>query len=294
MRKAFETLGLTDSGSQRALLQRLSDAGAFDLAQVAHSLRLLPPSAPDAPVQSPNMAEMPYVMLEPAKVQVDAATYQFRSGSDANGVTSLGKIQAENWNPILHGDPILVHERLDGRLMLADGHHRLDLAKRLNAEGKGPAKIAAQVLREADGFTPLDVKIIAAYKNIAFGHTNPIDAARVFKVAKSGKVHAEFLPQLPMDKGNIRVAYRLSGLSDAVLDKVEKTGMPAEIGAEIADRVSDPARQDAVFELVAQKITQQYKSELPFNLSNEQRNAQQAGGFADKLLKSGGNAVIAR
>src|SRR5205085_1114674 len=80
----------------------------------------------------PSELKTPVVMVDPAKIKTDAATYQYRAGGDGNGVTKRGRYQSERWDAILHGDPLLLHERTDGTLFVADGHHRLDLAKRLN------------------------------------------------------------------------------------------------------------------------------------------------------------------
>ncbi|NBO19538.1 MAG: hypothetical protein EBV03_10010, partial [Proteobacteria bacterium] len=95
--------------------------------------------------------ETQLVLIDPKDIKVDAATYQFRSGGDKNGVTAKGKYHTDRWDPVLHGDPILVHEKLDGSVFVADGHHRVGLAKELNEKGAGPGKMAALVLREADG-----------------------------------------------------------------------------------------------------------------------------------------------
>ncbi len=75
-----------------------------------------------------NIIKTPLIAVAPEDIKVDAATYQFRSGGDANGVTAKGRYQADHWDPILHGDPIMLHERLDGTMYVADGHHRVDVA----------------------------------------------------------------------------------------------------------------------------------------------------------------------
>jgi hypothetical protein len=248
LRRVFDFLGLRDADNQRDLLEWLKASGAFDLKDL--------PSAIEASPE--NKASPLSVIVDPALIHVDAGTYQFRSGGDRQGVTSKGRYTTDHWDPILHGDPLLVHERLDGTLFVADGHHRLELAKRLNAQGRGPGAIAATVLREADGYTPLDVKIIAAYKNMAHGHANPVEAARVFKEALSGKVHTELLPSLQMDKGNLKISYTLSGLSDRALDQVEKDNIPIEVAARIAERAAGAGEQESLMQLIGNKIKQEY------------------------------------
>ncbi len=209
------------------------------------SIEQLVPSVVKKFEASPHSGQIVY--FDPESIQADPATYQFRSGGDKkNGVTKQGKYAANKWDPVLHSNPILVHERLDGSVFVADGHHRLELAKRTNAAGTGPGEIAAIVLREADGYTPEDVRVIAAYKNMQHGRADVVDSARVFKEAASGRVQTLLLPQLQMDKGNLTLSYRLSKLSDKALDKVASGDVPADIAARVADKVADPARQEAV------------------------------------------------
>lgn len=197
----------------------------------------------------------PLIGINPADIKVDAATYQFRSGGDGKGVTHTGRHNVDHWDPILHGDPILLHERKDGSKYVADGHHRVDLAKRLNEQGKGPGNILAMVLSEKQGYSAQDVKIIAAYKNMAHGKCNPVDAARVFKEAESPAVHGGLLPKLDMKKGNLPLSYKLSKLSDKALGSVANGEVPAEMAAQVADRVpGDAARQESVMSILKEKL----------------------------------------
>jgi hypothetical protein len=237
-------------------------------------------------------AQIPIVALNPEQVRVDAPAYQFRSGGDKNGVTRRGRFNTDRWDPILHGDPILAHERLNGEIFVADGHHRLDLAKRANAAGHGPGKIAAQVLREADGYTVEDVRVIAAYKNMAHGHVDPVDGARVFKEVLSGRVHASLLPNMQLDKGNLRISAALVGLSDNSLNMVAAQRVPIESAVYVAQHVSDPLRQDAVMALVAAKLanqgvdnytTQNFNQGLP--PFAESATSNQVPCFVDKYMK---------
>jgi ParB-like chromosome segregation protein Spo0J len=229
------------------------DAGQAWQALSGLSVAELVPSIVKTFEASPQSGQIIY--FDPDSIQADPATYQFRSGGDKkNGVTKKGKYEGKRWDAVLHGDPILVHERVDGSLFVADGHHRLELAKRTNAEGAGPGRIAAQVLREADGYTPEDVRVIAAYKNMQHGHTNVVDAAKVFKEVASGRVNKELLPQLQMDKGNLTLSYRLSKLSDNALTQIASGDVPAEMAAQVADKLADPARQEAVMKNIHQKL----------------------------------------
>jgi hypothetical protein len=223
-------------------------------------------------------------LLDPENIRVDAVTYQFRHNGDTCGITRSGIYNTERWDPLLHGDPILAHERLDGSVFVADGHHRLDLAKRSNAIGQGPGKIAAIVLREADGYTPEDVRVIAAYRNMAKGRFEPVEGAWVLKEAYSGRIHQEWLPQLPMNTDKLQLSYTLSGLSDNALKRVEKDHIPAEMAAYVVNQVpNDTTRQEHIIGILSDQLNPQpYEQRMP-----EYRGAcmscQEKAGFAARI-----------
>lgn len=225
------------------------------------------------------------VLVDPERIDVDAATYQFRSDSDAQGIIKGQRYQTDRWNAILHGNPILVHQRLDGRLFVADGHHRLDLARRSNKAGHGPGRIAAIVLRETDGYTPEDMRVIAAFRNMQRGDVDPVDGARVFKEVKSGAVHAELLPPLQMDKGNLRLSYTLSGLSDQSLEKVRADHIPATLAVTVAERLPDTRQQDAFINMVSYRLKQAYRLDNPEYRGSVSPQEPVASGFVARLAR---------
>jgi hypothetical protein len=140
--------------------------------------------------------------------------------------------------------------------------------------------VAAIVLREADGYTAEDVKIIAAYKNISSGKDDPIETAKVFKEAYSGKVHTQWLPKLQMDKGNLEVSYKLSKLSDAALDKVVKEEIPIEMAADVATQVQDAKSQEAVISTVAEELHKGGDKQMSF--ADKFSPKAPSGSFADR------------
>ena len=265
----------------------------IDLDSFARQIDVNFPQLLEKLASAPGVLKTPIIGIAPEDIKVDAATYQFRSGGDANGVTTKGRYQADHWDPILHGDPILVHERLDGSKYVADGHHRVELAKELNAKGTGPGNIMAMVLSEKQGYTAKDAKIIAAYKNIAHGQTDIVETARVFKEAFSGEVNTDLLPHLQMDKGNLRMAYTMSKLSDKVLDQVAKEKIEPKIAAKLAELVPDDSnRQEAVMQIISRKLQQNYEqtdssraSSINVNMSPlpAQNDATKVPGFVAKL-----------
>lgn len=118
-----------------------------------------------------------------ARIGTDAAQFQFKGGVDAQGVTQR-LLGVEVWDPLAAGRAI-VFERSDGAQIIADGHQRLALAKRLEATGQtpdgGPIELPSAIFREADGWRPEDVRAIAARKNLQEGSGTVLDAARVIR-----------------------------------------------------------------------------------------------------------------
>jgi len=248
----FDELGYHDPEKQLAVSALLERAGIlnFEKAVMLHAVAAL---RAQATTPQSSSVQQP-VLLDPAVIETNPEMYQFRFGSDKNGVTRGGRYRCDAWDPAMHGAPLLLHERLDGRMFVADGHHRLDLAKRLNSEGRGPGKVAVNILREADGYTALDAKIIAAYKNIEHGYTDPVEAAYVLKDAESSNVNKHLLPKLSLDKGSLPIAEKLARLTRKALSFLGAGKVPVEMGMEVALHVHDPVQQEAVLHIISKKL----------------------------------------
>lgn len=144
--------------------------------------------------------------FDPAQLGTDAGAMQYKGGGDAQGVTDRLAGVTE-WDPVKAG-LALVWERQDGSLVIADGHQRLGLAKRLAAGGQQDISLYGTRFREADGFTAQDMRVIAALKNIAEGSGTGIDAARLLREAPEG------VTSLPPKSPLVRQAKDLARLSD--------------------------------------------------------------------------------
>jgi hypothetical protein len=132
------------------------------------------------------------IRVNPAKLETDAATFQYKENADAGGVTDRLR-GVEAISPLATGK-LIAFERLDGVRVVADGHQRTGLFKRLaDANGEVPVAVApgvtergtvevpAFLFREADGWTPREVRAIAAMKNIQEGSGSLLDTARVLR-----------------------------------------------------------------------------------------------------------------
>jgi hypothetical protein len=174
----------------------------------------------------------------------DPATFQFKGGGDAAGVTErLGDVMT--WDDLAAGK-VVIYERADGTRVIADGHQRLGLAKRIEAETGEAPKIDGYRFREADGWTPDDVRALAAKKNLQEGSGDVIDAARVMR-ARPDIVDAS----MPMTSGMMRTARSLGRLSEEAFDAVAGGVVPANFGALVGDLVPDTSRHLGIIEELA-------------------------------------------
>lgn len=191
------------------------------------------------------------VEVNPLRVGVDAKTFQFKGGGDEAGVTD--RLQGvKKWDPILAGTA-LVYEDRNGKLSIADGHQRLGLAKRLQAEGQ-EVRLPAHVLSERAGITPQEAMVIAAHKNIAEGSGTAFDAARVMRLVQDHPelANSEHLPSLPPNSVLVRDGRGLANLGNDGWGMVVNGHVDETAAAEIGKVLSDPAEQNAALKLAAQ------------------------------------------
>jgi hypothetical protein len=130
--------------------------------------------------------------VDPLQLKTDAVTFQYKGDGDGSGVTErLRGVDAIS--PLATGK-LVVFEAADGTRFVADGHQRTGLFRRLaDSEGlvpiatdigtveRGRVEVTAYILREADGWTPAEVRAAAALKNIQEGSGTLLDTARILR-----------------------------------------------------------------------------------------------------------------
>ncbi len=164
----------------------------------------------------------------------DALTFQYKSAGDAAGVTDRLR-SVGSWDPLAAGKAV-VYERSDGSRVIADGHQRLGLARRLLRESPAQdIRLDAYVFREADGWTPADVRAIAAKKNLQEGSGTLLDTARIIRDRPD-----LFDASLPLSDGRIQQAVGLARLSDvawsAVINERVEANHAAWIGRQLPNQ----------------------------------------------------------
>lgn len=186
--------------------------------------------------------------IDPLQLHVDAKTFQFKGGGDAEGVTGALR-DVERFDRRLAG-VALIWERADGRQFIADGHQRVGLARRAIAAGQDPAEVRINgfVLREADGVTAVDARRMAAIKNMAEGSGSAIDAAKILRdVGPAGEA---MLPPLPPRSALVRQARGLAQLGDDEFMSVVNGAVDPNVGAMVGAATADPKLQSAMIQVL--------------------------------------------
>lgn len=209
------------------------------------------------------------------QIKVDPSEYQFRSEVNDDGVDDrldgIGQ-----WDDVRAGN-LLLHEREDGSLYAADGHHRVDLARRL----KQP-DVNAQILRERDGVSVADARRRAAESNIADGNATASDAAKVFRNSEGDPADIITERNLPRRSQVVRDGADLAKLSDEAFGAVLNNVVSEKDGAVIGRSFDDPDQQLAAIDAF-RDIKPQNDNQRQL-LANEVRQA----GFADSQGEQGG------
>jgi hypothetical protein len=206
------------------------------------------PISPDDIHHYDNLDQTVY-RFNPADLEVDAKTFQYKSGGDEFGVTErlAGEVK---WDPVYAGT-ILVYEFANGRRVVADGHQRLALAKRISAQDPSQKPLLyGGILREVDGVTPEQARLYAALKNIS---ETPDDAAgrRVIDAAKVLRVDPSRIDTLPPRSQFVAQARDLVHLSDEAFGVVINGVVPARYAAIVGRLVKDPDQQMAILQVLA-------------------------------------------
>jgi hypothetical protein len=125
---------------------------------------------------------------------VDPARFQFKSDADGDGIVPGERLEGEYIE--LGTSRLIVWQDLSLVYWVSDGHHRLDLAKRV---GKGDLPV--YILREADGWTVEMAIAAAAHANIRNETGEIEDYIRYFRNSPITEQEAVALGLLGRKKG---------------------------------------------------------------------------------------------
>ena len=145
-------------------------------------------------------------MVPVNQIQVRPETFQFRVAAIGQGGTTNRLRHCRRYNAALAKVLSCWQHPSTGELFLADGHHRLQLAKR-----DGVTHVAVMLLDAPDATA---ARSLAALQNISEGTATPLDTARWFRdtgartsdleefgITRHCNVIREAVPLLQLDEG---------------------------------------------------------------------------------------------
>jgi hypothetical protein len=198
------------------------------------------PTPPPAPPKEKKQAETLFDVerpdtsrifsIDPQKVQV-APGMQFKKGADKEGVTERDKIgEEQEWDETLAGT-FLFWQDNDGKVFVADGHHRLAHAKKV-----GAPLIHGYLRREQDGYSFQAARAHAALINIKNDKGTVYDHAAFFRDSEitETKAQADVLFRKVMARTGFLVGrFASDPVYEAFLNEditPEKAAVIAEVG----------------------------------------------------------------
>lgn len=183
-----------------------------------------------------------FTNFDPRKLEADPNAFQYKGGGDAEGVT--GRLNGvTRWDELASGK-VFVYERADGTMVIADGHQRRGLAKRLLDEGLAQGvELKGYRFREADGWQPGDVRALAAKKNLQEGSGTTLDAARIIRDRPD-----IIDTSVPVTGPFMREARNLAKLSDEAFSLAWNGRLPENQAAVVGELVRDKARHLGVID----------------------------------------------
>jgi hypothetical protein len=176
-----------------------------------------------------------------SSIQVDPARFQFkRDATGKSGVTDK-LADVTTWNPDMAGMTHVWQDPADGKTYVVNGHHRVDLASRLNVENMDVRYLHANTAEEA--------RTAGALINIGEDNGTAVDAAKLFR---DGGMTPEDLRSRGVElKGKIaRQGIALSKLDPFLFRKVIDGDLPVERAALIGEGVENPNDQRALFDIM--------------------------------------------
>jgi hypothetical protein len=174
-------------------------------------------------------------------VQVDPVRFQFKRDVGQGGAGAKLK-NVSVWDPNKGGTILVWKDPANGQTYVINGHHRIELAQRLNVPD-----VNVRYLHAADA---ADARLQGALVNISEDSGNVMDAAKVFR--ESGLTPEQLKAEGVAIEGRIaRPGMAVANLSPTLFQAVLSGDLPEARGAVIG-QLQSHADQHAVFSMIRQ------------------------------------------
>ena len=218
---------------------------------------------------------------DPSKIQVDPKRFQYKIIGEQTKSGEVGSLSGvKTWDSNLGGILQVWQDPKDGGVYVVNGHNRLALAKKLNAE--------SVTVKLIDAKSPEEARAIGALTNIAEGRGNALDAAKFFRDSGLTKQDLE-KKGVPMREKIAEDGLALASLSDSLFNRVVQGQIPEQRAVVIGSKIKDHRQQQDLLELVekeekkGKKITNDTIEELSDMVTNAPTVTESQGGLFDLL-----------
>ena len=190
-------------------------------------------------------------------IQLDPVRFQFKQEGigGPKGVSDQFK-DVRTWDPNIAGTTHVWLDPADGKTYAVNGHHRVELAQRLNTvadQSNKPPQAPDMQVRYLDAKTAAEARAQGATINIGEGNGTAIDAAKYFRETGQTPETLEAEGKLSLRKQVAKQGAALSRLSDPLFHDVVHGLLPVERAAVIGAGVPNHADQAALYTLMRQR-----------------------------------------
>lgn len=177
------------------------------------------------------------------ELHIDPERFQYKLNTDKSGVTQELK-SVRSWNPDFAGVISVWKDPADGKTYVVNGHHRRELAGRLDVHDLAVRYIKAGSAKEA--------RATGALINIAEGRGTAVDAAKFLR--DSGVSIDELGKHGVSLKGKVAAdASFLTRLSDRSFDRLARGQLEETKALAVAKHLADHDLQDQLFKLLEKR-----------------------------------------
>ncbi len=178
-------------------------------------------------------------------IQVDAPRFQFKQeGIGQRGVSDQFQ-DVRTWDPDIAGTVHVWKDPQNGQTYAVNGHHRVDLAKRLG--------VPELQVRYLDAKTAAEARAKGALINIAEGNGTAIDAAKFFRDTGKTPETLGAEGKISLRKKVAQQGAALANLSQPIFDDVTAGSLPVERAAVIGSGVRNHADQQGLYDLIKKR-----------------------------------------
>lgn len=230
-------------------------------------------------------ADHDVVRVPLADINVDPQRFQFKLDTNEKGASEKLK-GVRQWNDDAAGIVYVWRDPADGKVYAVNGHHRVDLAQRLNRPD-----LRAKFI---DLPTAAEARAEGAMQNLREGQGTEFDAAKLMRDSGMTPKNLEDAG-VALNDQRMKKAIGLANLREDFFNAAINGRAPVEWFAMVGEHVPDQSQQQAVFEAI-EKSPPRNASELlqrirQYNAATEEQSSLFGAGEMNHLINERASVV---